>query len=154
VGGPVFPTSRVDGHWHTRHLTEAELAGLLTSAGRGDVLARWESHTPPGRPRLTLSASVVLGHSLWLGTDDRPYGAPLDWGSMEPRGEDRVGLRHHHSSTPTATLRYTVAGSRLTFEVVRSAWPDRDGVSGRAQVGALYASLPFTRFVGSGPPAA
>lgn len=149
-GSKVFSTSRIDGHWHTRHLQPAELAGLLNAAGRGDVLVRWEAHHPPGPARLTLSASVMQGHSLWLGTDARPYVTPLDWGLVEPRG-DRVVLHRHHASDAGAALRYTVSGARLTFDVVRSAWPERDGVPGRAQVRALYSSLPFTRFVGSGP---
>jgi hypothetical protein len=60
-------------------------------------------------------------------------------------------LHRHVASDAGATLRYTVAGTRLTFDVVRSAWPQRRGVPGRAQVRALYSSLSFTRFVSAGP---
>lgn len=150
TGEQLYPTSAIDGHWHTRHLSQGEFRHLLVAAGRDDVLAWWESHAPAGRPRLTLAAGRVNGHVLTVGTDAQPYLRSLDWGTFTDHG-DEVRLSHGHSSTPTATLRYTVTGSRLVLDVVTSDWPRRYGVSGVEQARVLYASLPFTRFIGSGP---
>ena len=149
TGQQVYPTSAIDGHWHTRHLSQAELRHLLVAAGRDDALAWWESHAPAGRPRLTLAAGRVNGFSLCLGTDAKPYLRGLDGGHFTEHG-DEVVLRHY-GSTPEAMLRYMITGSRLDLDLVRSNWPRQHGVSGADQVRILYASLPFTRFVGSGP---
>ena len=150
TGKQFYPTSAIDGHWHTRHLSQAELRQLLLAAGRDDVLAWWESHAPAGRPRITLAAGRVNGHVLAVGTDARPYLRVLDWGSFTDHG-DEVRLSRGRASRPNATLRDTVTGSRLVFDVVTSDWPRRYGVSGVEQARVLYSSLPFTRFIGSGP---
>ena len=149
AGQQVYPTSAIDGHWHTRYLSQAELRQFLVAAGRDDVLAWWEAHAPAGRPRLTLAAGRVNGYSLWLGTDAKPYLRALDAGYFAEHGGEVV-LRHY-GSTPEATLRYTITGSRLEFELVRCDWPRENGVSGADRVRVLFASLPFTRFIGSGP---
>ena len=50
TGGQVYPTSAIDGHWHTRHLSQAELRHLLVAAGRDDALVWWESPLRPAAP--------------------------------------------------------------------------------------------------------
>jgi hypothetical protein len=144
-----YPTSAIDGHWQTRHLSQAELRRLLLAAGRDGVLAWWESHAPAGRPRLTLAAGRVQGRVLAVGTDSRPYLKRLDWGFFTSDG-DEVRLLPGPGAPPNATLRCTVTGDRLACDVVASDWSRRYGVSGVEQARVLYSSLPFTRFVGSG----
>ena len=139
----------IDGHWRTSQLSPVELRGLLVAAGRDDELAWWEAHGPAGRPRLTVAANAVQGLSLWLGTSARPYLERLDWGSFTEHGH-HVVLRRGYTPTPDAWLRATITSTRLDLDVVDSAWPSRNGVSGTDQVRTLYASLPFTRFVSAG----
>ncbi|GAA2156434.1 hypothetical protein GCM10009844_44680 [Nocardioides koreensis] len=150
AGGDFYPTAAIDGHWRTRHLSQAEVRELLVATGREGVLAWWVSRPFEGRPRLTFSAAGVNGHNLSLGTDAEPYLRSLAWGSITHH-RDEVVLNRHFTSRPGVKLRYTISGSRLDLDVLSSAWPERHGRSGLEQARVLYSGLPFTRFVSPGP---
>ena len=152
VGDPksVLPTTPIDGLWRTRPLAPREVADLLGAAGAPGVLAEWQGSAPAGRPRLALAATTIGGYGLWLGTTDQPWVRLLDWGYPRPQGED-VQLRRRFGDAGEAVLSPTVSGGRLTLELVSSTYPDRRGVDGADRVRALYTSLAFERFHGTGP---
>ncbi|MFC4785341.1 hypothetical protein ACT8ZV_12760 [Nocardioides sp. MAHUQ-72] len=149
-GGEVFATSPLDGHWHTRPLSPAELGTLLRRAGETGLAARWAARPERGGARLTLVTRLMGGYSLWLGTEADPYRSGLGWGTLSEHGR-RVRLGWHQSTTPTTTLRYTLTDGRVVFELVGSDLPQRNGVPGRERAAVLYTSLPFHRFVSAGP---
>jgi hypothetical protein len=91
------------------------------------------------------------GYSVSLGTGSHPYAWMLDWGFPLARGEGDVLLRRRFGSAGEAVLRPTVTGTRLTLDLVRSSYPGRRGVPGADRVRALYTSVPFERFYGTGP---
>jgi hypothetical protein len=92
----------------------------------------------------------VGGYSVSLGTGSDPYAWTLDWGYPSMDGDD-VLLQRRFGSAGEAVLRPTVTGTRLTLDLVSSTYPDRRGVDGADRVRALYTSLPFERFYGTGP---
>jgi RNA polymerase sigma factor (sigma-70 family) len=146
----TYPTSRLDGRWHTRLLGRAAVNGSLEEAGMNGVAGRWHDSEPRGRARLTLVSAVVGGFVLWLGSDRDPYAELLDWGDITVDG-DRVEFTPMEAASPHATFRWTITGNRLRFELIETDRPGRNGVSGAALVRALYTELPFTRFYGVGP---
>ena len=144
----LFPTSTLDGHWHTAPLDRRETRDVFRAGGLGDVFDRWSATHPGARPRLTMAASSVFPYGLWLGSTAQPYAEIVDWGAMTVRGHRVLLVAEGGGSR--ATLSWTRTGDRVAFDVVRADWPTRQGFSGATQVRALYATETFVKFVGAG----